>query len=130
MKLAASSITYEDAMGIDPKNNGDDIPDIGMSVPYEQGAKAGKMQISINCKSVPIGSAVQFCCGKPGPNPLIYIPITTATREDFILGIQTNIPANFTSDIFAFYWSNGHPTPPGFSIKLEAMYIVGNKEEE
>lgn len=130
MKLTTHSITYEDAVGIDLKNNGSDIPDLGMSATYTQGAQAAEMQISIVCSNVPIGSAVQFCCGKPGPNPIIYLPITTVTNNNVTISIRTYVPANFTSDIFAFYWSNGHAPLPGFNIKLEALYIVDKKGED
>lgn len=130
MKFLSGSITYEDAMSIDLKNNGGDIPDLGISVPYNQGFTAGKVQILIECKNVPIGSAVQFCCGKPGPDPIIYLPKTTVMLFDFTAGKQFFIPANFTSDVFAFYWSNGHAPLPGFNITLRSQFIVGNKGEE
>jgi hypothetical protein len=96
---------------------------------YTQGATAGTMNFLIKCTNVPVGGKVALSCGTPGPSPLISIPPTPVTNgASFIIGLASNIPANFVSNIAYSYWANGNPQP-GFKIELQVVYIVPSTQK-
>ncbi len=95
------------------------------TVEYKQGTKGGKMRFTLVCQKVPVGAEVSFSCGTPGPNPIINLPRTQVTNStSFIVGISSDVPANFDSYISYSYWSNGHAPLPGFSIEMQVSYLV------
>jgi hypothetical protein len=100
-------------------------PTFTQTINYTQGATAGILQFVLQCQNVPVGAQVAFSCGTPGPNPLINLPPTTVTNgSSFVIGMVSNIPANFVSNISYSYWANGNPPPPGFQITLIAYYYI------
>ncbi len=104
-------------------------PTFTKTINYTQGQQAGTLQFVLQCQHVPVGSKVAFSCGTPGTNPPINLPPTTVTNgESFVIGMVSNVPANFVSNISYSYWANGNP-PPGFSITLIAYYYVPPTEK-
>jgi hypothetical protein len=99
-------------------------PTITQSVPYAQGTEAGGMYVAIQGKGIPAGAQVSFSCGTPGPNPLINMKPYTATGTDFLVGIPTNIPANFSSSISYSYYANNTTPLPGWSLSISVFYFA------
>jgi hypothetical protein len=102
-----------------------DIPTFEKNVKYDQGPTGALIHFLLSCKNVPVGAAVAFSCGTPGPQPPINLNKTTITNpysQD--VGMATNVPDNFSSYITYQYWSMGTKPPPGWEIKLQAIYIV------
>ncbi|GGX14262.1 hypothetical protein [Aquimarina muelleri] len=73
----------------------------GAKMYYEQGTEAAKIQFTIICENVPIGSTVSFSAGAPGPIPPINLdPTVVSTGPSFTTGIVADVPANYVSDIY------------------------------
>lgn len=104
-------------------------PTFTRTMNYTQGDLAGTMQFVLQCQNVPVGAKVGFSCGTPGPTPLINLPPTTVTNgSSFVIGMVSNVPANFISNISYSYWANGNNPPPGFQISLMVTYYVPPKQ--
>ncbi|HWZ16074.1 MAG TPA: hypothetical protein VNW95_12620 [Mucilaginibacter sp.] len=105
-------------------------PTFTQSVNYEQGTQGGPMSVIITCTNVPVGASVSFSCGTTGPNPPINLPQTTVTNSgSFVVGVSTNIPANFVSNISYSYWANNTTPLPGWNITLTVVYFVNSTNE-
>ena len=48
----------------------------------------------------------------------------TATGSDFLVGIPTSIPANFSTNISYSYYANGTKPLPGWSITITVFYFA------
>ena len=108
-----------------------DKPTFTQSVDYAQGTEGGVMHVMLCCKSLPVGSEVAFSCGTPGPQPLLNLNrIKVDNSESFDVGITSNIPAGFESNIAYSYWSNGLKPLPGFTLSLVVFYFVSQDNEE
>lgn len=99
-------------------------PTITNSVAYAQGTEGGDMYVAIQGKGIPAGAQVSFSCGTPGPSPLINMAPYTATGTDFLVGIPTNIPANFSSNISYSYYANNTTPLPGWSLTITVFYFA------
>ncbi|MCI1780020.1 MAG: hypothetical protein LKI53_08730 [Bacteroidales bacterium] len=107
-----------------------DTPDVSIPVEYAQGKLGGEMRIILTCKELPVGSAVAFTCPTPGPKPLINLVKTTIDNpESEILGVVSEIPANWEGVITYHYWSNGYKPLKGFNITLDVIYLVNPDHE-
>ncbi len=100
------------------------------TVEYDQGTIESEINFLITCKNVPVGAAVAFSAGTPGPDPVVNLPKTTVTsKESFVAGMAAQVPANWSTNISYSYFANGHNPLPGFSIELSAVYIVPEDNE-
>lgn len=100
-------------------------PTFVQSVQYDQGNLSGAMSVLITCTNVPVGASVAFSAGTPGPVPLVNLPPTQVTNAgSFVVGVSTNIPANWSSELTYSYWGNGTTPLPGWSIAMSVIYIV------
>ncbi len=73
----------------------------GNAMYFEMGDEAGKIQFSIICKNLPLGCTISFSAGSPGANPAIYLaPTVVTTSPLFNTGIECQVPAGYTSDIY------------------------------
>ena len=95
-------------------------------VPYSQGPTGGSVTLLLKCKNVPDGSEVGFHAPTLGPTPPIVVPLTPVHNQNgvFIVGLDTNIPANYTTDIFISWLSNGKTPPQNMSFAIEAFIHV------
>lgn len=99
-------------------------PTFTSTVPYQQGDRAYRVAIMIECVNVPMGSWVGFSAGTPTGDMPIFLPKTEVTSEpNFQAGITTNVPENYATHIAYSWWSNGKEIPPGATITLRA-YVV------
>ncbi len=99
-------------------------PTLTQSVSYSQGTEAGSMYVAIQGTGIPAGAQVSFSSGTPGPVPLINMAPYTATGSDFLVGIPTSIPANFSTNISYSYYANGTKPLPGWSITITVFYFA------
>jgi hypothetical protein len=107
-----------------------DSPTFTQTIEYEQGTIKAPMKFCIECTNVPVGAEVAFSCATPGPQPVINLDKTTVTNsESFIVGMSSNVPKNFKSNISYSYWSNGKKPLKGFKIRLYAIYLVATDNE-
>lgn len=106
-------------------------PTFTRPVHYAQGPEGGMMHIQLSCTGLPVGSEVAFSCGTPGPNPPLDLKRTKITTPGtFDVGITSNIPAGFESNIAYSYWSNNLTPSQGFKISLVVFYFVSQDNEE
>ena len=95
------------------------------TVEYNQGTQASEMHFLITCKNVPVGAGVAFSSGTPGPNPVVNLPMTNVTDDQsFIAGMVSSVPANWNTNISYSYFAHGTTPKKGFSITMNAVYIV------
>jgi hypothetical protein len=91
---------------------------------YEQGEEGGRIQFSLVCENLPIGTIVCFSSDKSGPTPPISILPTQVTYSpNFIVGIICLVPANYDCTITSYAIFKENP-PKGSSMSLQASYIV------
>jgi hypothetical protein len=101
-----------------------DAPTWSTNVAYAQGATTEQLYVQLVCENIPVGCAVAFSCGTPGPVPVINLEQTTITTTPTqVLGITTTIPAGFSSSITYSFWSNGKTLPANAKITLMAVYV-------
>ncbi len=100
-------------------------PTFQIPVGYNQGPEGGNMKVLLTCTNVPAGAQVAFSAGAPGPTPVINLPQTTVTNPaSFVVGVDSNIPANWNGTITYSYWANGTTPPPGWNIALSVNFPV------
>jgi hypothetical protein len=99
-------------------------PTFTSAIRYNQGEMGGAMYVAIKGTAVPKGAQVSFSCGDSGPNPLINMAPYTATGTDFLVGLPTNIPANFASQISYSYFANNTTPLPNWSISMVVFYFA------
>jgi len=91
---------------------------------YEQGEEGGRVQFSLVCNNIPVGSTVGFSADKPGPDPPIYLPPTLVTIfPAFITGIVSQILANYAAEITYYVVFSQTPTS-GASVEFQAAIIA------
>ena len=88
---------------------------------YNQGQVGAKMNIALVCQNVPIGSKVGFvACNIDGPTPPFHLLDTeVSTGPNFIVSIQSVIPANYETDVIYYAFLNGEPSPD-MKMSIEA----------
>lgn len=92
---------------------------------YDQGTQASKITFTLKCTNIPINSIVSFSGGAAGPTPPIYLPPTVVTSDtSFNTGIDSDVPANYSSKIYVnFQAPSGVTTlPEGAKFIIEASY--------
>ena len=95
------------------------------SVNYDQGNYGGLMTFLITCVNIPLGAMVALSCSTPGTAPILDLSRTVVQNsERFVIGITTEIPANWSSRISYSYWAGDQPLPTDFSITLSTVYFV------
>lgn len=105
-------------------------PTFQQTTDYDQGTEGCEIYFYLVCTNVPVGAEVAFSCGSPGPDPRIDLPRTKVSNpHSFIVGIKSNVPADFKSNITYSYWANGTTPPPGWNIELQAVYIPPSGHE-
>ncbi len=98
--------------------------DFTQDVSYNQGGLGGMMQFDIICENVPIGAEVSFSAGDALDPPIYMPPVKVSTSPSFIIGMQTEVPDYFATNITYSYWSNGTTPPPGWKITMRVSYFV------
>lgn len=91
---------------------------------YQQGPSWGRVQFSLICYKIPIGSTVGFSSGKPGPMPPINLyPTIVTSSPSFVTGMVSDVPADYDAEI-TYYVIFSQAPPADASIQLQAAYIV------
>lgn len=103
-----------------------DAPDFTLDVGYNQGSKGDLMKFSIVCTNVPVGAEVSFSAGDSLDPPIYMPPVTVTNGASFSVGMETQVPDNFSTTINYSYWSNGTTPPPGWDIRMEVTYLVSS----
>lgn len=89
---------------------------------YDQGSDASLIMFSLVCEYLPVGTVVGFNSDKPGPNPPIELkPITVSHYPSFMVGIECDVPANYTC-VITYYADLQQEPPPEARISLRASY--------
>lgn len=91
---------------------------VQLSVP-----NACELYVLLEADNIPVGAAMQFTCGTPGPSPELVLPKTTINMPNMVAGVYSNVPAGFASAITLSFWSNGLTIPSGASLTLSAFYV-------
>jgi hypothetical protein len=97
--------------------------DGSFKVRYDQGDIGEKICIVLVCINVPLRSEVSFNCPDPGPIPLIDLPPTTVTSNQFLAGEFSQIPAGFTGIITVKYTLPFIP-PADWTMELRAYINI------
>jgi hypothetical protein len=73
----------------------------GSKLYYEQGDEAALMEFYIICENVPLKTKISFSAGAPGPVPPIFLnPTEVSTFPNFTVGMSSNVPKGYVSDIY------------------------------
>lgn len=98
-------------------------------IQYEQGTEGAKIMFVLKCTKLPIGTEVSFWCDKAGPNPPIKVsPTKTSSYPYFSIGTESEIPANFSADIYyEAVLPQGQKPEDGMKIELCAAYAVNSQ---
>jgi hypothetical protein len=99
-------------------------PQYSMTVPYDQGTIGEAVYVFLQCDNIPNGCQVDFECGTPGPVPLMTLNKSTVTTyPSQVLGINTTVPANWSSNVTYNLWSNGNTLPSNAKLTLNAVHV-------
>jgi hypothetical protein len=95
------------------------------TVPYEQGSQADLVQFALICENAPLGTKVSLTSSNPESQPPIEIqPVTVTLFPSFIIGMASNVPANFSTLLtYCYTLPEGKEPPPDFSITVRASII-------
>ncbi|MFN8714104.1 MAG: hypothetical protein ACK5Z2_14750 [Bacteroidota bacterium] len=96
---------------------------------YEQGNEGFLVMFQLVCINTPVGTIVSLTSSNPeGCTPPIYIPPTKVLNSTgFIVGMESEVQANYTSTLtYCFELPQGVPPPAGFSITVQAMIPVSS----
>lgn len=91
---------------------------------YSQGKDASEVYMNLVCYNFPDGSEVEISSATPGPNPQIYarqVVKNPPGKSVFTITVNTEIPANWRSNILLTWYSNGRSAPPGMTYKLDPI---------
>ena len=88
-----------------------------------QVTNAVQIYVALDCVDL-IGTAVAFTCGAESPEPPINISRTNVSQPNQILGVASNIPANFSGAITVSLWNQGTKIPDSATLTLNAFYLV------
>jgi len=97
-------------------------PDWTTSINYEQPITE-MIHFILTTVNVPIGCAVKFECGTPGPIPPINIDKTVIDSPNQVIGQYCSVPAGFKGNINYSFWSNGKKIPTGAKVSLQGVYV-------
>ncbi|BAU54024.1 hypothetical protein [Mucilaginibacter gotjawali] len=96
---------------------------------FDSGNEPARLQFAIVCKNIPLNSKVGFYADKPGTNPLICaVDITVSNQGNFMVGLQSDVPANFRCNITGY--ANTPPNvvfPDNASISIVVFYPMGGE---
>jgi C1A family cysteine protease len=110
--------------------NANDAPNIQVPVNFSF-TDAVQMYITVDLENVPVGASVSLDAGTPGPTPLIQINKTRATATpSFVVGIMSNVPANYSSTLIFSFWNEGLTIPSGAVANVRAFYLPPSGAEK
>jgi|GEM_PF-6780813 len=93
---------------------------------YEQGQEGGEMSMQLVCKNVPTGTKVGFVSSTPGPSPILHLPETEIPSENYIIGMDTKIPDNWSASILYYATTPSGEWPANAEMSLRATYVVSS----
>lgn len=101
------------------------------STVYPASSTAAKVQLSLTCIGLPVGSQVSFSCGTPLPDgTVVNLPPTTVSTSGKIgFFLPIDVPANWTSPISYTYYANGGTPLPTFSLSMSASIVQQSADD-
>jgi hypothetical protein len=95
------------------------------TVPFKQGDVERDMNFAIYCHEIPPGTYIGFEAeNKVGPVPPIYLDKTKVVDANGHTGIDSTVPAGYSSNITFSFYSNDAP-PAGSSLAFKGSYVEG-----
>ncbi len=100
-----------------------DIPDYSITLDYDQGKTTESMYFVITCLNCARGASVELTCGSTLPKPTINIPKRKIDSSDFVIGVESKIPAEFTGKLIFNYWKEKAKAIEEWQIRISAFYL-------
>jgi hypothetical protein len=96
------------------------------------------MHFTLNCKNMPAGSQVSFQFTTPTRDQAITLPPTTipipqgGKAGDLVpsinIGVTAKVPANYQSQVYYQWYSNGFTKGAGWMLTIEASVVSNGKD--
>ena len=106
-------------------------PQVAVSTGYMQGEEAADLRFMATCRNCPIdGTAfIQFTSREKLPDgSRVNIAKTKITKQNFVVGTDAIIPADWKSDFDIDYWSKNPSNGPDWKIEFHAVKVVENPQ--